>query len=218
MYTLRHYIERKKPLPYLVSTILGYLLGCLSPSYMLSKRKDVDLRENGTGNMGATNTMLSMGLRYGVVVMVFDVVKAFLAVRLSQKLFPAKLLVGTLAGCAAIIGHIFPFYLGFRGGKGLAALGGLVLAVDPGAFLPLLIIGVIVSFLINYSCGVPLSASSLFPFFLAHHAQSLSVLVVTGMTSVVLLCKHRDNVRKIKNGTEIKLRPYLKERLGRNNF
>lgn len=200
-------------MPYLFSAILGYLLGCLSPSYLLSTRKDIDLRENGTGNMGATNTMLNMGFRYGVVVMLFDIIKAFLAVKITQKLFPANLLVGTLAGCAAILGHIFPFYLDFKGGKGLAALGGMVLAVDPGAFLPLLTIGVIISFLINYSCGVPLSASSLFPFFLAHHAQSLSVLVVTGITGVVLLFKHRENVQKIKNGTEIKLRPYLKEHL-----
>ena len=201
-------------MPYLISAILGYFLGCLSPSYMLSKRKDVDLRENGTGNMGATNTMLNMGFRYGVMVMVFDIIKAFLAVKIAQKLFPAKLLVGTLAGCGAIIGHIFPFYLGFKGGKGLATLGGFVLAVDPSAFVVLLAIGVAVSFLIDYSCGVPLSASSLFPFFLAHHAQSLPVFVVTGMTGVVLLCKHRENVRNIKNGTEIKLRPYLKEHLG----
>lgn len=200
-------------MPYLFSAILGYLLGCLSPSYLISRWKDVNLRENGTGNMGATNTMLNMGFRYGVVVMLFDVVKAFLAVKIAQKLFPAKLLVGTLAGCGAIIGHIFPFYLGFKGGKGLAALGGFVLAVDPRAFVLLLTIGITVSFLMNYSCGVPLSASSLFPFFLAHHAQSLSVLVVTGMTGVVLLFKHRENVRKIKNGTEIKLRPYLKEHL-----
>ena len=198
---------------YLVSTLIGYFLGCLSPSYMISTRKDVDLRQNGTGNMGATNTMLNMGFRYGVVVMVFDVVKSYLAVRIAQRLFPAKLLVGTLAGCAAIIGHIFPFYLDFKGGKGLAALGGLVLAVDPSAVVPLLTIGIAVAFMMDYSCGVPLSASTLFPFFLAHHAQSFSVLVVTGMTSVVLLCKHADNVRKIKDGTEIKLRPYLKEHI-----
>lgn len=200
-------------MPYLFSAIIGYFLGCLSPSYLLSKHKDVNLRENGTGNMGATNTMLNMGFRYGVLVMVFDIAKAFFAVRIAQKLFPAKLLAGTLAGCGAIMGHIFPFYLNFKGGKGLAALGGFVLAVDPSTFLSLLTIGVIISFLINYSCGVPLSASSLFPFFLAHHAQSFSVLVVTGMTGVVLLYKHRGNIRNIRNGTEIKLRPYLKEHL-----
>ena len=201
-------------MPYLFSAIIGYFLGCLSPSYVLSSRKDVDLRENGTGNMGATNTMLNMGFRYGVVVMLFDIIKAYLAVKIAQKLFPAKLLAGTLAGCAAILGHIFPFYLGFKGGKGLATLGGFVLAVDPSAFVALLAIGVVVSFLIDYSCGVPLSASSLFPFFLAHQARSLPVFVVTGMTGVVLLYKHKENVRNIKNGTEIKLRPYLKEHLG----
>lgn len=163
--------------------------------------------------MGATNTMLNLGFRYGVIVMLFDIIKAFLAVKIAQKLFPAKVLVGTLAGCGAILGHIFPFYLEFKGGKGLAALGGFVLAVDPRAFVVLLAIGVVVSFLIDYSCGVPLSASSLFPFFLAYHAQSLLVFLITGMTGMVLLCKHRENVRNIKNGTEIKLRPYLKEHL-----
>ena len=200
-------------MPHLISIIIGYFLGCLSPSYLLSKKKDVDLRHSGTGNMGATNTMLSMGMRYGVAVMGFDIAKAFAAVKISQLLFPTVTLAGILSGCAAIIGHIFPFYMGFHGGKGLAALGGMVLAVHPSDFAILLLIGIIVAFLIIYSCGVPLSASTLFPFFLAHEFQSLSVLAVTGVTSIVLLFKHTDNVRKIKNGTEIKLRPYLKSHL-----
>lgn len=98
-----------------ICIIMGYLIGTLSPAALFAKLKNANLRENGTGNLGATNALLVMGRVYGVLVMVLDILKAFIAFRLAAKLFPAIKVAGMIAGLAAIIGHIFPFYMNFKG-------------------------------------------------------------------------------------------------------
>lgn len=85
---------------------LGYILGTLSPSALIAKLKKVNLREEGSGNLGATNTMLVMGFRYGLFVLLFDLFKTILANRLAKLLFPQLYLAGLLAACGAVIGHI----------------------------------------------------------------------------------------------------------------
>ena len=124
----------------LLCILIGYLIGSLNPAALLSKLKKKDLRKQGTGNLGATNTMIVLGKGYGALVMLFDVAKAFASVKLAQLLFADLAVAGILAGSAAVIGHIYPFYLKFQGGKGLAAFGGMILAVDPLLFIILLVI------------------------------------------------------------------------------
>jgi len=126
---------------YLYSFFIGYALGCISPSYILSAVKKKDLRKENTGNLGATNTMLTFGKKWGVFVMLFDILKAMIAVWLCGFIFKSAPYARLLGGIACAFGHIFPFYLKFRGGKGLATFGGLVLAYSPLTFLGLLLIG-----------------------------------------------------------------------------
>lgn len=126
---------------YIFSVIIGYLLGCLSPAALISKIKRKNLRKNGTGNLGATNVMLNFGKRFGALVMLFDIFKAFAAYKLAELLFPSAAFVGIAAGFAAVVGHVFPFYMKFKGGKGLAAFAGMVLAYNPWLFLFLLLTG-----------------------------------------------------------------------------
>ena len=106
---------------------LGYLIGCLSPAAWVSKKKHVDLTQEGTKNLGATNTAIVLGKKAGIFVMVFDIFKSFLSYRLARYLFPRLAIAGILACIGAILGHCFPITMGFRGGKGLAAFGGLMM-------------------------------------------------------------------------------------------
>ncbi|MBI5065477.1 glycerol-3-phosphate acyltransferase [Candidatus Woesearchaeota archaeon] len=108
--------------------LIAYLLGSLSPSYFFAWLKGFDLRSKGTKNLGATNTMLSLGKFYGFLVALFDVSKGVLAIYLVYY-FGLNELIYYLAGTAAVLGHIFPFYLNFRGGKGVATSVGFIISL-----------------------------------------------------------------------------------------
>ena len=119
--------------------MIGYVIGSLSPAALISKIKKQDIRKSGSGNLGTMNTMMNFGKRYAVPVMIIDMLKGFLAVKLAHWIVPAVSVAGVLAGGSAVLGHIFPFYMKFRGGKGLAPFGGMILALNPLGFLFLLL-------------------------------------------------------------------------------
>lgn len=197
----------------ILSIAIGYLLGCLSPAALLSKIKNEDLRSKGTGNLGATNAMLVLGKGCGALVMLFDIAKAFAAVKLAQALFPDLSFVGLVAGGAAVVGHIYPFYLKFKGGKGLAAFAGLVLGVDPAVFLILLVIAVTLMFIINYSVAMPMSAAVLFPILYGNRCGSTAAVLISSAVSLLIICKHFSNIGRARRGEEIRIRDYVKEHL-----
>ena len=122
----------------LVLIIISYLIGSIPTALIVSKRFfGIDIRDYGSGNMGATNTFRVLGSRYGTMVMVIDILKGLSAVMLynflpfyiSHELERTNLMLGL--GTAAVIGHIFPIFAGFKGGKGVATLLGMVLAIQP---------------------------------------------------------------------------------------
>lgn len=191
--------------------LFGYLLGTLSPSALISKVKKTNLKEVGTHNLGATNTMLTFGKAYGALVMLFDIAKAFAAVKLTELIFPDVAYIGLVAGCAAVIGHIHPFYLKFKGGKGLAAYGGLVLAFDPWIFLILLGVALILMFIVNYSFIMPYSAAVLFPILSFLKTGNWIVFTFTLAVSALIAFKHRDNLIKASRGEDIQIRGYFKK-------
>lgn len=197
----------------LLSILLGYLLGTLSPSALISKLKSKNLREHGTGNLGATNTMLVFGKIYGVAVMIFDIAKAVVAVKLAEMIFVQLPTAGLIAGTAAVIGHIFPFYLKFRGGKGLASFGGAILALDPVLFLILLVITVGCVIIFNYTVTMPMSAGVLFPIMYGLRTKSLTVGLISGLLGIVIILRHVSNVKRVINGGDVKMRPYLAKHL-----
>lgn len=191
--------------------LIGYLLGSLSPAALLSKLKKKNLRKQGTGNLGATNALLVFGKGCGTLVMLFDIAKAFAAVKLVKILFPAFTAAGVIAGTAAVVGHIYPFYLKFKGGKGFAAFGGLILGIDPILFIILLVISLTLMFIFNYSAAMPMSAAVLFPILYGlHTGGDLTILIVTA-ASVLIVCKHFGNIVKAKRGEDIRVREYVRD-------
>ena len=197
----------------LLSVILGYLLGSLNPAALIGKFKQTNLKKSGTGNLGATNVLLHFGKAYAVVVMLFDIFKAVAAFHLAALLFPSVELASYLAGAAAVVGHIFPFYLKFKGGKGLAAFGGFVLAVDPHVFLFLLIVGVVAMLVVNYSVALPYTAGIAFPVIMWVLKKAVPVIAVCTAVSGLILYKHAGNVKKAMDGTDNKIREYVATKL-----
>lgn len=193
--------------------IFGYLLGSLSPSALLSKVKKKNLRDNGTGNLGATNVMLNFGKIYGVLVMLFDILKAFFTVKLTAYLFPFNSLFPLIAGTAVVVGHIFPFYMHFKGGKGLASLGGLILAYDPMTFLILLVIGVSLMLILNFAVAIPASASLLFPLFELVKTSDLSIFITALILCGIVIYAHTENLADAYHGEAPKIRDYIKNDL-----
>jgi len=196
---------------YFFCALLGYLLGSLSPAALVSRATHTNLRTSGTGNLGATNTMLVLGKGFGAAVMLFDIAKGCCAALLGQALFPGLKLATLTAGGAAVVGHVFPFYMKFRGGKGLAAFGGMVLAFDWMIFLGLLVLGVGLMFLIGYSVALPVSASLLFPVLAGLKTRSFAVFLLSGAISALLLWKHWENIRWVLEGKERKVSEYIRK-------
>lgn len=195
---------------YLLSILLGYLLGSLSPSALLSKLKKENLRNQGTGNLGATNTMLILGKGYGALVMLFDIAKAYAAVKLAEKLFPLLVCSGLIAGCAAVIGHIFPFYMKFKGGKGLAAYGGMILGLEPLLFLILLLIAIAAMFITNHAIAMTVSATVLFPFFFAIRKGDLIAFLLVAAVSALILSRHTGSILEAIRGEDTSVRAFLR--------
>lgn len=200
---------------YIIAIVIGYLLGMLSPSALLAKLKKTNLREIGSGNLGATNTMMVLGKGYGVAVMLFDIGKSFLAVRLSQRLFPELPYVGLAAGFAAVVGHIYPFYMHFRGGKGLAAYGGMILALEPWLFLVLVAIGVLIMVITNQGVAMAMSACILCPVFYGLYTRDLGAFLLLAALSVIIAINHKQNLVEAVQKKQVNVRDYIKNHLFR---
>lgn len=197
----------------LICVLIGYLLGAINPAAFISRIKRKDIRSGGTGNLGATNVGIHFGKKLGILVMVFDLAKAFAAVKLAELIFPELAFAGPVSGCAAVAGHIFPFYLKFKGGKGLASYGGLVLALSPSIFALLLTIGVFCLVISNYCLGLVIEAAVLFPILIGLKFESVSVFIISAVISALLLWQFRGNLERIRRGEEIKIRDSLKKLL-----
>ena len=195
---------------YFIGVLVGYFLGCLNPTYLLSVIKNIDMRKSGTGNLGATNAMLTMGKWFGIAVMLFDIAKAFIPVLIFKLIFPNDHVLVLTVGLCAVFGHIFPFYLGFRGGKGVAALGGLVLAYDPIMFLLLLLFGVCCVICFNYMFALPISASAAFPVLVGFSTKAPLPTIIAAIIGLTVILKHSRNFERISSGSEIKFREYFK--------
>ena len=192
-------------LPYLGSVLLGYLLGCSNMAFYLGKLRKVDFRSGGSGNLGASNAMILMGWFAGVLVAVHDIAKTVLAVYLAWRLFPGVPFVRELAAVAAVVGHIYPFYLKFKGGKGFASYYGMVLALNWKYALGLAIAVLILTLVTDFIVIGTMTTVASFPLF-AWYTRGWITLLIVLAASAVVIWKHRENFERLRNGTEVGLR------------
>ena len=195
---------------YWIAALLGYLIGTSSMTLYLSKLRGVNMRAGGSGNLGASNAVLLMGWRAGVLVALHDIGKSVLAVWLAQRLFPELAYVGAVAGVASVLGHIFPFYLKFKGGKGFASYFGMTLALNWKLGLALFVISVAVTVLTNYIVAGTMTVTVTTPLWMGFARHDWVLPCILLVASLVIWLKHRENFVRIRNGTEIGLKSAFK--------
>lgn len=193
----------------LLCILIGYALGCISPSVILSKLLHRNLREEGTGNYGATNVTMVLGRGFGAFVMLFDIAKGAFSYLIASWIFTELAYAGLISGIAAMIGHCFPFYTGFKGGKGLAAYGGVVLAYDPFIFLIVITIVIILMLIVNYSFIFPYAGSFLVCVLATLKAQNLVVFAIWALMAALIMIKHFPNLKRALKSTDIGVRDYI---------
>ena len=184
------------------SLAVGYLIGGINPAYLFARRRGFDIRKHGSGNAGASNAVITMGKKVGFLSALFDIIKAYFAVKITEALFPGSVVYAALSGAGCILGHIFPLFMRFRGGKGLACLGGVILAFNPLVFLLMLVAEVILVLIVDYICVVPITASVIFPVvyqLMTWNSLGTTVYAVVGF---IMICKHIENLKRIYHGTE----------------
>lgn len=195
---------------YFLCAILGYLPGCSNMAYWLSRIKKVDIRKNGSGNLGASNATVLLGWGAGVLVALHDIGKAILSVVLAKLLFPNLEYAGAAAGVACVLGHIFPFYLKFKGGKGLASFFGAVLALNWKVALGMLVLGLVVTVVTDFISLAALSISITAPVGIWLVTGKFVVPLILCIATAVMIYKHVENIQRILNHTEIGLRSTAK--------
>lgn len=181
---------------------VGYLIGTLNPAFLIAKMRGFDIREKGSGNAGATNAMITMGKMVGVVIALLDIAKAYLSVYLARRFFPNLTYAAELAGIFTILGHIFPFTMGFRGGKGLASLGGVILAFNARIFWIMLLCELVLAWILDFIVVVPITASVAFPIVYYFVTGQILGTVMYALLIPIFFWKHLENFQRIKNGTE----------------
>jgi glycerol-3-phosphate acyltransferase PlsY len=200
--------------------ILAYLVGSIPTAVWVSKFFfDIDIRDYGSGNSGATNTYRVLGSKWGTLVMIIDMIKAIVAVKLAfflpysfeSDIYLVNMQLGL--GLAAVLGHIFPIWAEFRGGKGVATLFGMVLGIQPNAALCCVGVFILVLYLTRWVSLSSILASIAFPVFILvifNEPEKLyRVFAIT--VALLVLLTHQKNITRLIKGSESKV-PILKHR------
>lgn len=192
------------PVQLVLSLISSYLIGSLPFGYIVARMKGVDIRQHGSGNIGATNVWRTLGPGPGLLVLGLDALKGAAAVFIGRQagMEGAEL----LAGMAALLGHAFPIYLGFKGGKIIAAGAGVMLALAPPVLLIALLVFITAVLVSRYvSLGSILAATSV-PVLLTLFNYNWMYISFGGAVCLFALLKHIPNIKRIIQGTESKIK------------
>ena len=190
-----------------LAILAGYLLGSVSFSHLLARSKGMDLRSMGSGNLGATNAARSLGRSFGATVYFLDAAKGALPVLAVILILdhPSGGWIPVLAGAGALLGHVWPIWHGFRGGKGVATLTGAMFVLQPLSGLAAAGVALLLAKLCGYmsvgslAYGIVLFAGA----WLGH--EGIPVLGFSGLAALFLFFTHRSNLKRLLNGTEARM-------------
>jgi len=192
-----------------ISILLSYLIGSIPSGFLLTKYvMKTDVREYGSGNIGATNVARVMGLKSGILVAVFDILKGYIGVMIGQMIIgDAATVYILLVAVAAIAGHDWSIFMGFTGGKGVATTFGVILRLYPIAFLVYALIWLILVLTTRYvSLGSIIGSMSL-PFVIYFSGFSGANIFFGVLLSLFVLYTHRANIQRLLNGEENRMDP-----------
>ncbi len=214
----------------LICLVIGYVCGLFQTGYIVGKAKGIDIREHGSGNAGTTNILRTMGIKYAGIVLLGDAVKCGVAILITRLIFQASHadilpLLFLYASFGAILGHNFPFYMNFKGGKGIAATAGFILF---GLSPVMTLVGIVVFFSVFFLTHYVSLGSILLYFALAVCSVVFMITDFYGWTAqgaghlyreyigiilvmlILMLVRHKENIKRLINGNERKT--YLKQR------
>ena len=184
---------------------VSYLLGSIPFGYVLVKIfRGVDIRQSGSGNIGATNVSRTSPV-LGILTLVLDALKGMTAVVITRAMFPGRPLLTGVAALFAVVGHVFPLWLKFRGGKGVATGLGAFILLAPKAILVMVAVFAVVVFAFRYISLGSISAVALFPvlaWLLDDYSGHPGMLACMAAASVLIVAKHHENIRRLFTGTE----------------
>ena len=189
----------------LVSLAAGYAIGNFSPSYTLVRLvRGEDIRNHGSGNAGTANVNRVLGFKWALLVFFLDVLKGAAAVWVGRWIGGEW--AGLAAGLGAVLGHNYPVFLGFRGGKGVATTGGLALAFSLPIFGILVAVAVGVLMIWRYMSLASMTAGVLLPILLVIFNHSLEQILLTTGLALLILFQHRENIHRLLEGVERKFK------------
>lgn len=214
----------------LLCVCIGYVCGLFQTGFIVGKLKGIDIREHGSGNAGTTNILRTMGVRYAVIVLLGDALKCGLAILIAKLLFAGTMkeiepLLSLYASFGVILGHNFPFYMGFKGGKGIAATAGFIIF---GLSPVMTLVGIIVFFSIFFTthyvslgsillyvalviCSVVFYRTDFYGWTAAGDANLYTeYIIVIIIMMILMLIRHKDNIKRLIDGNERKT--YLRSR------
>ena len=189
--------------------LASYLLGAIPTSYLVSRGiANIDLRQHGSGNLGATNLYRVLGLKYALPVALFDILKGAVPVLVfapqMRQAGVAPLVASLACGIAAIVGHVFSVFVRFRGGKGVATAAGVMLGLAPGAVGIAAAVWGLVLLGTGYVSLASISAAAVLPFavYLLGDPPSAALVWVSVLVAAGVIALHRQNIRRLLKGTE----------------
>jgi len=200
----------------IVAISIGYLFGCFQTSYFISRKfGKKDIREIGSGNAGASNVTSEMGWKFGILTGISDILKAFIPAKLILLIFSASyqhVELMTIAGMGAVLGHIYPFFMDFRGGKGVACYIGMLLAINWPIGIAAIIFLIALTIITDYVSISSILLYATIPF-LAYYSNNYSDIVIacTLILLIIGVGKHRVNIQNLLSGNETGLRSVLKK-------
>jgi glycerol-3-phosphate acyltransferase PlsY len=189
---------------YVLSGIIGYLFGIIPFSFLVPKLMgNLDIRNYGSGNAGATNVYRVLGIKGGLLAFLGDFSKGFFAVLLTNYLIGPS--YGIVAGLFAVIGHCYPATLKFKGGKGVATTAGLVFAVNPIIALILLVFQILIIYFSKIMSLASILSAIMFPVVAYFFNMDLQFIMIASFLGIFVIYRHRSNVKRLLKGEESKL-------------
>lgn len=202
----------------IVSLVIGYAFGLIQTSYILGRLKGIDIRTKGSGNAGTTNTLRVLGMKAGLITFIVDILKCIAAVAVVRLIYRGNalgLLYGVYASAGCILGHDFPFYLGFRGGKGIAASAGMIIAFGDWRIILICIACFFIpaiatkfvslgSICLEIGFFVSILVSCILRRYPLPGPATAEICIVFGLLSLLAVVQHRANIKRLASGTENK--------------
>lgn len=192
--------------PFIIAILIGYLVGCFNLAYILSKIKKVDLRNTGSKNLGASNTFITFGKGLGVLVGACDIFKCTIVVITIRLLFPEMDFLPYIAGVACVMGHMFPFYLKFKGGKGFASFLGMSLGIHWKYFIIIGICIIVITLVTKYIVLATMATVISYPIYLFFDTKNWIIVALIAGLSGIIIFKHYKNLIRIAKGEEFKFK------------